>query len=171
MPRICIASGNDSDSNPTTRPIAIPKPASASMRSRSSQTSAKPPFRETGVIGQADCSAAVIASDSVIRTVVEDCRSCGSGTKAKVAATLVKTSRNPYSVPAERVSCAGMPLSGEAVQVSQNPCGKRHQLHEHPWQQQDNAAKERREPRYRAEGGVLNRGNDLEQTHHHACDR
>src|SRR5579863_4714255 len=98
MPSNCIEMVKDSETSATTSPKAIPKPVSASRRSNSVHTSRSPPLRLTGGAGHTDWSAMVTASDKVTRVAVEEFRSCGSGTKTKVADTLARTRRNPYSV-------------------------------------------------------------------------
>src|SRR5437016_12582924 len=102
------------------------------MCASNAHSSVKLPLSETGVAGQVGASAMVIASDSTIRSVEEECRSCGRGTKTNVAATLVRTSRNPYSVAVERMSWVRMPLARKASQVSKNRSRECHHLHEHP---------------------------------------
>src|SRR5262249_23134200 len=145
----------------TPKPMEIPKPASAAMRASNAHSSLKPSLRETGVEGQAAARATVIARDSTIRSVEEECRSCGRGTNTNVAATLVRTSRNPYKVAVERGSSVPMPLAREARQVSENRSRECHHLHEHPGQQQKDSHQERYQPRRRAERRVLNRSHDL----------
>src|SRR5271157_1012788 len=150
----------DSLMNATARPIPIP--SAASTRIHRANSPAEGAFDTCGHSGK---SATVMPSESMTRAGLSALFTPGSGTKRNTPLTRTSVSRKPSSTPVESAVSPCI-----AAEISQRHDGVSGDLLQHPGQRQNERAEESQQPRNGIEGGVLNRGQDLDEAHRDARD-
>src|SRR5690242_20511349 len=150
---ICAATLNPSKTKDTERPIPIPNAASDSTQPVSS-----PPEISGDGWGQYGNSATAMLSASTIRAWSARDPMPGIGTKMNTPPIRATVRRNPSKVEVERTISPCIP-----AQIPQDENRVRRDFGEHPWHREKEGPQERDQARNRAEAGVLDRGDDLDQ--------
>src|SRR4051812_15616004 len=136
-------------------PTVSPKAASESI-----QITSKPiPGFATGGGGQEEIRARVTHTDRTIFGTSGVFLTPGIGTKIRAAEMRLSTNRKLWSVAREKVSSFGI-----AAEISEHHRCVGHHLHQHPRQEDQQTSQKSSEARHRRECGILNRGNDLNET-------
>src|SRR3569833_1386438 len=156
---------NASTANPTAIPIPTPRAAS-----ESTQAAIVAALVVAGGGGQTGYSASVVPSTSRMRAGSTTLFSPGTGTNANTPARRTSVRKNPRTKGREN-RLSNRRSTAVTVKVSQHSCHVDRHLLEHPRHRQNKGAEERHKARNRGNRGVLNRGEDLHESHRDADNK